>query len=177
MSLLFGFVEVLEGCTFTLKTCQAAASSSQRLVICPTRPGSLPWAAGYAEVDTPKTSNVHVPPKRKHVEVDRSSIILQHCLAVLCWLIREAFPKNNARIASAVQLKLPPALHTIWATFVTFKKVSKSIWVRRPPLPPLCRTTIWVTFSLLKMCQNQFGEGPKEKVFFFFFQGRLPLLR
>ena len=31
---------------------QAAASSSQRLVVCPTRPGSLPWAAGYAEVDT-----------------------------------------------------------------------------------------------------------------------------
>ena len=31
---------------------RAAASSSQRLVVCPTRPGSLPWAAGYAEVDT-----------------------------------------------------------------------------------------------------------------------------
>ena len=85
VNLLFGFVEVVEGRTFTLKTCQAAASSSQRLVICPTRPGSLPWAAGYAEVDTPKTSNVHVPLQRKHVQVDRSSIMLQHCLAVLAY--------------------------------------------------------------------------------------------
>ena len=132
VNMLFGFVKVVEGCTFTFKTCQAAASSSQRLVICPTRPGSLPWAAGYAEVDTPKTSNVYTP-----------SAAAETCYntAWLCWFIREAFPKNNARIANTVQPKLPPALLTIWATFVTFKKVSKSIWVGNPPPPYLIFVT------------------------------------
>ena len=29
---------------------EAISSSAQRIVVCPTRPASLPWAAGYAEV-------------------------------------------------------------------------------------------------------------------------------
>ena len=31
---------------------EAISSSAQRIVVCPTRPASLPWAAGYAEVRT-----------------------------------------------------------------------------------------------------------------------------
>ena len=154
VNLLFGFVEVLEGRTFTFKTCQAAASSSQRLVICPTRPGSLPWAAGYAEVDTPKTSNVYTP-----------SAAAETCYntAWLCWFIREAFPKNNARIANTVQPKLPPALLTIWATFVTFKKVSKSIWVGHPPFP---HNNLGNFFTFENVTKSIWRRTKRKSVFF-----------
>ena len=38
---------------------EAISSSAQRIVVCPTRPASLPWAAGYAEVRTLRECQVN----------------------------------------------------------------------------------------------------------------------
>ena len=84
--------------------------------------------------------------------------------AWLCWFIREAFPKNNARIANTVQPKLPPALLTIWATFVTFKKVSKSIWVGHPPFP---HNNLGNFFTFENVTKSIWRRTKRKSVFFF----------
>ena len=40
---------------------EAISSSAQRIVVCPTRPASLPWATGYAEVRTRWEGEFHLP--------------------------------------------------------------------------------------------------------------------
>ena len=39
---------------------EAISSSAQRIVVCPTKPGSIPWSAGYAEVRPRALTSSHV---------------------------------------------------------------------------------------------------------------------
>ena len=51
--------------TLSSHAVEAISSSVQRIVVCPTRPASLPWAAGYAEVRMYNCIRTTINPKTR----------------------------------------------------------------------------------------------------------------